>query len=94
MKWLRRSYRHGLGREGLDRLNKLQGGLCAICGNRPKGGRQLAIDHDHTCCADERSCGKCVRGLLCGPCNVGVGMFQDDAEIMRKAIAYLKTSNT
>lgn len=51
---------------------------CAICG----GDKRLSIDHDH-------SSGR-VRGLLCSPCNAGLGMFKDDPERLAKAIGYLK----
>lgn len=58
-----------------------QGGLCAICGGS-NGERRLAVDHDH-------KTGK-VRGLICGHCNLGIGLLQDDTSILEKAITYLK----
>ncbi len=59
---------------------------CAICGNEDEvEGRRLAIDHCHTS-------GK-VRGLLCGKCNRGLGLFYDNDELLHNAIQYLKNSN-
>lgn len=63
-----------------------QGGACAICGD---SARTLHVDHDHACCPGQRSCGKCVRKLLCGPCNRGIGLFKDSPEILAKAAEYL-----
>lgn len=68
-----------------------QGGVCDICGKTPEqNGGNLAVDHDHSCCPGGRSCGKCVRGLLCDMCNRAIGLMQDDAERMRRAAAYIE----
>ncbi|MGH9460378.1 MAG: endonuclease domain-containing protein [Vicinamibacteria bacterium] len=50
-------------------LLEAQGG-CALCGkDKNAQARRLHIDHDHGCCPRKRSCGKCIRGLLCNSCN-------------------------
>jgi hypothetical protein len=68
-----------------------QGGVCAICGSPDPGGKpHFAVDHDHSCCPGSRSCGRCVRGLLCAKCNNGIGMFADSPDRLRGAIAYLE----
>lgn len=72
--------RYGIGIEAYDALLRAQSGCCAICGKEPKG-RRLAVDHDHST--------KHVRGLLCGPCNRGIGYLSDSPERLRRAIAYL-----
>lgn len=56
-----------------------QNGLCAICKTNEPGGRWNIwnVDHDHKCCPGKKSCGKCVRGLLCQTCNVILGMLED-----------------
>lgn len=77
-----------------EMLDKQQG-VCALCG-RPETdiGRSgnvkfLSVDHDRSCCPGTKSCGKCIRGILCSKCNTGLGKFNDDPELMAKAIAYL-----
>lgn len=52
--------------------------------------KRLAIDHNHLCCsAKRRSCGKCIRGLLCEDCNRALGMFKDNEEVILNALHYI-----
>lgn len=73
----RRLAKRGLTEDEFLQMFNAQAGLCAIC-RRP---RALDIDHSH-------ETGE-VRGLLCGPCNRGIGFLDDDPELMRSAIRYL-----
>lgn len=77
-------------------LLERQGGGCAICGTPEPQPFGLGVDHDHTCCFEKndsgsykRTCGRCVRGLLCQPCNSGLGLWRDDKARLYAAIAYL-----
>jgi hypothetical protein len=70
----------------------LNAGLCQIC-NRKLDTDKYAIDHDHSCCPGQGSCGKCVRGILCGACNRGLGHFRDSPQALRKAADYLEASS-
>lgn len=66
-----------------------QGGACAIC-RSAKLIDDLHIDHDHGCCPTSRNgCGACVRGLLCQPCNIGLGYMRDDPQRLLAAANYL-----
>jgi Recombination endonuclease VII len=49
----------------------------------------LVIDHDHECCPGERSCGRCIRGLLCSNCNVALGLTQHNGDMLRAMLNYL-----
>jgi hypothetical protein len=69
-----------------------QGGACRICREGPSrsNGDRLCIDHDHGCCPEDgRSCGRCIRGLLCGGCNVGIGMLREREDLFLRAAAYV-----
>lgn len=84
-----RRYKYGLTRQGYEALLAVQGGTCAICYRPPRPGRSLDVDHDHRCCPGGKSCGKCVRGLLCRKCNSAIGYFRDDATLALRASMYL-----
>lgn len=79
----------GISWERYQSILQSQGGRCAIC-NREPDKQRLSVDHDHDCCPDKsKSCGDCVRGLLCSDCNFGLGLFRDNTELLHKAVAYL-----
>lgn len=63
---LRRKYTITIGL--YEAMAEWQGHACMIC-RRPRGARPLNVDHDHRCCPGEKSCGKCLRGLLDPTCN-------------------------
>lgn len=63
-------------------LKRNHKGVCAICGLKNKSKRELSIDHSH-------KTGK-PRGLLCGKCNLGIGLLLDSPRLLEKAIKYLR----
>lgn len=73
-----------------DKMLADQGGRCAVCGNADPSGNALAVDHDHSCCPGVKSCGKCVRGLLCRHCNTALGLLRDDPRVVASALQYLE----
>lgn len=81
---------HGISLVERDARFEAQGESCAICGRTEPTGKGWATDHDRSCCPGARSCAACFRGVLCSPCNVGLGMFQDNIESLKSAIRYLE----
>lgn len=83
---------YGITVERYQKILDSQGGVCAVCGTDEPGGRwgTWCIDHDHSCCPGKRSCGECVRGILCSGCNTGLGKFKDDPGVLKAAVAYLE----
>lgn len=89
--------KYGITLADYDRMLAEQGGGCAICGTTAGGFRnaytgkgRLAIDHDHNCCPKKKACGKCIRGLLCQPCNTTLGRMKDSPALLRRAADYLE----
>jgi hypothetical protein len=69
-----------------NEMLKSQNYVCAICKNPEtvksvKGKlKELAVDHCH-------NTGK-IRGLLCYACNIGIGLFKNNPEILYQASLY------
>ena len=74
--WVKHKY--GISLDEQHAMLQAQGGVCAIC-KQPMA--RLCVDHDHSNGA--------VRGLLCVPCNTGLGSFKDDKVILANALDYL-----
>lgn len=73
-----------------DEMLAAQGGACLVCRDSDPG-RAWCTDHDHGCCPERaRSCGKCIRGILCFRCNTLLGHALDSTETLRSAIEYLE----
>ena len=83
--------RYGLTLEKYEALLSAQGGVCAICKGVNANGYRLSIDHDHACCPGNKSCGRCVRALLCGSCNHMIGHAKDRPERLRAGAEYIET---
>lgn len=82
--------RFGLTVEEYIDLEKSQNSLCKICKQPETLKKRLSVDHDHGCCEGSKSCGKCVRGLLCFRCNAVLGQIKDNEEILQSMLDYLK----
>lgn len=80
--------RYGITVEQVEEMSKAQGGKCATCpqvlGAPGADGKpmRVCVDHDHVT--------RAVRGLLCDPCNKGIGHFNDDIDRLRRAADYLE----
>ena len=79
---LRNAY--GIDQQHYEQILRAQNGGCKICGTRNPGGKNgwFCVDHCH---ATNR-----IRGLLCNRCNVGLGNFLDDPDLLDSARRYLR----
>ena len=86
-KWMLRK-RYGITPEQFDDLLAAQDGCCACCGTDTAGGQYgtFHVDHDHTT-------GK-IRGLLCYPCNTGIGKLGDTLEGVERAASYMRRTSS
>jgi len=77
---LYRLKKYGVNKDRYDEQYARQRGVCAICGRPPA--RCLVVDHCH-------SSGR-FRELLCGGCNIMLGMAKDRAEVLEEGGRYLR----
>lgn len=68
----------GVAGEQRKEMLTAQANLCAICF---RDMWQPHLDHDH-------KTGR-LRRFLCGPCNTGIGLLQDDVDVLKRAVTYL-----
>jgi hypothetical protein len=95
VRYLKETY--GMSIEQYESMLADQRGACAICGCAETTARtatgetvNLAVDHDHQCCPGKKSCGHCVRGLLCMRCNTAIGALGEDLDRIAAVLAYLR----
>jgi hypothetical protein len=72
---------YGLTEDTYNEMYDEQDGKCYIC----KEDLTLVIDHCHA--------SNILRKLLCNGCNIGLGAFKDDPELLRSAALYLEMFN-
>ena len=85
----KRKLRYGVDTQAMLDMLEAQGG-CGICGGQEPGPKGWNIDHDHKCCPTGETCGRCVRGVLCGNCNWMIGLARDNVETLLSAVSYLE----
>lgn len=79
---------YGITEEQFEEMLKSQNSCCKICGSTESNvstHNKLVVDHNHETSK--------VRGLLCNKCNLGLGRFNDDIELLRKAVKYLEEND-
>ena len=98
-------YNHRMTMEQYTALRLEQADRCGACKEPLRFGetRAVTVDHDPRCCQYETvstgrtkgsiSCGKCVRALLCSPCNRAIGFFERYPQRVYMWIDYLRRVN-
>jgi hypothetical protein len=83
-------YKYKLTPEQWEQRFDAQGRKCAICKKTEPTKKGWQTDHDHRCCPGARTCGQCLRGILCAPCNMFFGQAKENTTILKNAIAYFE----
>lgn len=75
--------KYSLTLENFNQILAQQNNSCAICFTKNAGGKgTFHVDHNHVS-------GR-LRGLLCHNCNLGLGHFKDNPNLLSVAIKYLQ----
>lgn len=83
------AWRYGL---SVGKINDYESATeCEICGRVRTEDKGLVVDHDHTCCPGNKSCGECVRGFICQGCNQVLGKL-DIPGVWERFVDYLGRS--
>lgn len=69
-----------------DLLSRFNPGLPLATGTGRTANNVARVDHCHST--------NVVQGLLCSNCNIGLGKFQDNQQILLNAVGYLRASAT
>lgn len=80
--------KYGLTIEEVRDMFDEQGGCCGICG-RALHWEAPGQGNIHRTCVDHCHQTGIVRGILCWTCNAGIGKFNDDPELIERALAWV-----
>lgn len=84
--------RYNMTARDYDIMLKKQNYKCLCCSKKHSKSK-LHVYHNHSCCPGHKSCGKCIRGLLCNGCNAAIGHLKEDVKIAKKVVSYLENIN-
>lgn len=74
-------YKYNINEEIYNDMYQQRDGCCEICGKQIEY-RKLCVDHNHI--------NNKLRGMLCKSCNMALGLFTDNIDILKNAINYLE----
>jgi hypothetical protein len=99
-------YNHTMTVDQYTALRVAQADRCGACREPLRFGetRAVTVDHNPKCCQYKTlgtkrtkgmpiSCGKCVRALLCSPCNRAVGFLERYPQRLHMWIEYVRRIN-
>lgn len=78
-------YKYNLSYDEYTKRLEEANGKCCICGEIPKDGKRLCVDHNHTT--------NQIRDLICKHCNWVIGHSKESIDILNNTIAYLNKWN-
>ena len=82
-------HKYGITTPERDAILESQDGKCKICHTEISFCGDSGIQR-HVANVDHKHGTKQVRGVLCGMCNAGLGVFYDNTDTLLGAINYLK----